>query len=654
MYTTVTKAASYLLVPFALGALIVGCGPDEPPEDDEQPVIDVGTDVEEPEDAGTDAEPDTRPDTGPDAEPDTCEPMSCEEAGVQCGEVDDGCGGTLDCGGCEGDATCGEIAPNMCNCAPESDEEFCERHDKTCGRFTAEDNCGFERTATCGSCGENEECQSDNTCGCVEKTDVTLCSENDLNCGEATVEGRCSEEVEVTCGQCTDQGGDICVDNACVCEPFTCDEVHDQCGIYPDGCGGQITCEGGCSDTLLATGGYHTCFQSASSDQLECWGWNKYGQVGTGSSSTSDFNTPQSVTSRFDDLYSVTAGEDFTCVVDGTEAKCWGANYDSQALGRENDPFGNELREVLTPRSPDVPGTGISQINAGVNHTCALNTAGEVYCWGSNSILDADDGGGVLVPGPANPGQFDNYSVEPTQYEFGPTGEALSVEAGLWHSCGEATDGSLWCWGANFFGAIGEDEYFYGRDGILYTPPVKVPGFENGFVQVAAGGLDQARGEDRGYYANDFSCAIDRNNAAKCWGSDAFRGELGDGSDPEHEHPNRTQPEPVEVIGLDGDVLDLALGGAHGCAIQNSELWCWGGNEYGQIGNGKSGEGEQENVPVEVTMPDDKEPVNVEAGFYHTCAVLETDELACWGRNSDGQLGDGTYEMRTTPKIVYP
>jgi alpha-tubulin suppressor-like RCC1 family protein len=122
---------------------------------------------------------------------------------------------------------------------------------------------------------------------------------------------------------------------------------------------------------------------------------------------------------------------------------------------------------------------------------------------------------------------------------------------------------------------------------------------------------------------------------------------------------NRVQPEPVQVIGLDGDVLDLALGGAHGCAIQNSEVWCWGQNGHGQVGNGDGGEAPDDdpkhvNKPVKISMPDGKDAVDVEAGFYHTCALLKTDELACWGRNDDGQLGDGTFQGTDTPKIVYP
>lgn len=615
--------------------IATGCGEDPPADESDTGLTDAETGIQ-------DTEADVESDTGQDVEPDVCEPVTCEEAGVQCGEVDDGCGGTLDCGGCEGNATCGEVAPNMCNCAPESDETFCERLGKTCGRVTAEDNCGFERTAVCGSCGPADECGSDNTCECKPKTDVALCSENDLACGTETVDGRCGQR-EVECGECSGQPGERCSGNQCICKPFGCGDVSGECGVYPDGCGGQITCEGGCDDALLTAGGYHTCYRPSGSQDLMCWGWNDYGQIGTGSAGTDRYNTPQKVVTKFPDLYTLTAGEDYTCVVDGNEAKCWGANYYGQALGSETDAFGNDLDEVLLPRNPKVPGVGINQIDAGTRHACAINTAGELYCWGAN-LLDGR-GEGSLVAGPANPKDPSNPAVEPRQYTLGQSNQVADVDAGLGHSCGEARDGSLWCWGIGFFGALGAGPgYFNTR----YTPPVEVSGFDNGFIQVESGGLDQSKGPNRGSYYNDFSCAIDTSSAAKCWGSDAFNGELGNGKN------NRSEPSPVQVKGLAGDVRDLALGGTHACAIQNSEVWCWGGNEYGQIGNGKSGDDEQENVPVKIAMPNGADARDVEAGFYHTCAVLGTDELACWGRNADGQLGDGSFDDSSVPKVVYP
>ena len=108
---------------------------------------------------------------------------------------------------------------------------------------------------------------------------------------------------------------------------------------------------------------------------------------------------------------------------------------------------------------------------------------------------------------------------------------------------------------------------------------------------------------------------------------------------------------PVEVPGL-ADVVALAAGEFHTCALTGSgAVWCWGGNDDGQLGNGTYTGG---STPVAASGLASG-AVGIAAGFRHTCALVAVGagvELRCWGWNQDGQLGDGTDWGRPSPATV--
>jgi hypothetical protein len=132
---------------------------------------------------------------------------------------------------------------------------------------------------------------------------------------------------------------------------------------------------------------------------------------------------------------------------------------------------------------------------------------------------------------------------------------------------------------------------------------------------------------------------LDASDAVRCWGYNAF-GQIGDGTQTD-------RPAPVTIT-LAGTPQSFALGGGHSCALLPDGVDCWGRNSYGEVGDGTSGN--LRLLPVDVTgLP--ALPSQIRAGVGHTCALVGGD-LYCWGRNTEGQLGDGTTTNRSTPVLV--
>jgi len=145
--------------------------------------------------------------------------------------------------------------------------------------------------------------------------------------------------------------------------------------------------------------------------------------------------------------------------------------------------------------------------------------------------------------------------------------------------------------------------------------------------------LDVAVGMNR-------ACAVTAAGGVKCWGNNSS-GQLGDGT-----VLNRFSP--VQVPGLTG-VVALSVGALHTCAVTSAGgVKCWGQNDLGQLGDGTLTD---RSTPVDVAGLTSG-VVAVEAGLFHTCAVTAGGGAKCWGRNLNGQLGDGTTVDRPTPTDV--
>ena len=138
----------------------------------------------------------------------------------------------------------------------------------------------------------------------------------------------------------------------------------------------------------------------------------------------------------------------------------------------------------------------------------------------------------------------------------------------------------------------------------------------------------------------DHSCALGADRRAYCWGGNAS-GQLGDGTE-----VDRVRAAPVAGSRRFGAI---AAGAAHSCGVAagGGDVYCWGRNRDGQLGDGST---ESRSGPARVASR--QRFVSVTAGLAHTCALTAGGAAYCWGSNDAGQLGDGTSESRSAPVRV--
>jgi len=281
----------------------------------------------------------------------------------------------------------------------------------------------------------------------------------------------------------------------------------------------------GQSAVAIAAGTDHTC-AVLDDGSVSCWGSNSYGELGDGTDS--DANTP-TLTSPFDTgktAVAITAGNFHTCaLLDDGSVSCWGSNEQGQ-LGDETDSNAN------TPTVGVLPlGQRAVAISAGSDHTCALLYDGSVSCWGQQVYGRLGNGAGLL-------GDWASVKI-PTQTSPFDTGRtAVAISAGRASTCAILDDGSVSCWGSNYYGQGGD-----GTSISKNTPTQTVP---LGQVAVAIS------------VGWRHTCALLDDDSVRCWGVNS-EGQLGDGT----------------------NTGTIQLGNWPGTnyPIPTSELYCWGDNE---------------------------------------------------------------------------
>jgi alpha-tubulin suppressor-like RCC1 family protein len=348
----------------------------------------------------------------------------------------------------------------------------------------------------------------------------------------------------------------------------------------------------------LAPGALHTCALKANGSVV-CWGDNMEGQIGDGT--TTQRLTPVNVLGLNGGVGALKSGAFHSCaLLNSGEVKCWGDNWAGQV--GDGTTFDRAMPQLIGSL------TGlVATVDGGDSHTCAVVLGGEILCWGSNGYGQIGVNTSALRLAPV--------SVQ------GLSEEIDAITGGGLHTCVLTSAGGVKCWGNNKYGQLG--------DGSTYDrlTPVDVTGLSSGVTSISTGGFH--------------SCAAMSGGGVKCWGENTW-GYLGDGTMIQREVP-------VDVVGLDEEVIDLALGLKHSCALTNvGSVKCWGSNFNGRLGDGTNAHNP---MPVNVVGLG-LGVVQIEAGAEHTCAVMNTGGVNCWGNNFNRQLGDGTQSDRWTPVNV--
>jgi len=255
-------------------------------------------------------------------------------------------------------------------------------------------------------------------------------------------------------------------------------------------------------------------------------------------------------------------------------------------------------------------------VDAGGFNACGITPSAQAYCWGFN-------GDGQLGTGNNN-----NRNI-PTPINANLTFRQIS--GGRYHTCGITLSGIGYCWGDNHDGRLGT-----GDQQSSLIPKQVATGLT--FQSIAAGRVQ--------------SCGLALSGLVYCWGFNQ-EGEVG-AHIPPADSVIIVKPRPISGQSF----KSLSVGGLHACAIDlNDQLWCWGFNNYGQLGTsapnanpwtlnntlvGTGADTSRISLPVPVSIPAGVSSwKSVAAGYRHTCAIANTGTTYCWGENQSGQLGDG-------------
>jgi alpha-tubulin suppressor-like RCC1 family protein len=524
-----------------------------------------------------------------------------------CSQSDD----VHNCGACGNDcAALPHVNPGTASCHVGKCSYTCLAGYDDCGKsakgcvdsLSANGNCGAcgvtcsAPTALCSATGCSPDCTgtTPDQCG-LTCTDTRVDPENCGSCGQACPSAASGA---ATCdgGKCGCRKGYASCGGACVntmTDKFNCGGCGNECVVK---CGA-----GSCVNPVAIRAAQRDSFALLSDGTVEGWGYNGQGELGNGTTTNAAAPTAVGVKG----VISLGVAGDHACAVlsEGTAA-CWGNNYYGQ-VGN-----GSTGAQNAAPPTAVVGLTGVTGVAAGSDgigaHSCAVLSDGALYCWGGASQGGCYLGGNScgtpkLVPGLSG---------------------VTSVIAGIGYSCTLMSDGSVRCWGNN-------------KTGQSSTSPVQVASL--------SGGVSSLSGSDENslLYNGNHACAVLGDGTLKCWGMNIY-GELGSG-------PAAGSSTALTVPGLTG-VTMAACGGAHTCALlSNGTVECWGDNSRGQLGDAALSGGPG-STPTAV--PGLTNAVAVAAGGEHTCALLASGVVKCWGSDQDGQLGDGNTGSKSHPRPV--
>ena len=289
---------------------------------------------------------------------------------------------------------------------------------------------------------------------------------------------------------------------------------------------------------------------------------------------------------------------------------CWG-----QGDNYNLDCYGN----CHIPQTPAFPSNVHTvEVATGYMHTCSISPArgqdiddSSVYCWGRNWNGQLGHGDYIDDPLP------DTVSL--------PQGSVpTSIVSGYSHSCTLLSDGEAMCWGNNDAGQLGTISLLNESS----PASVRITPSASSIAQIVAGG--------------NSTCALMDDGSVRCWGGNS-KGELGDGTT-----TSSWDASSSVILPTGRTAISIDMHYQNVCAIlDDNSLFCWGSNNVGQLGQMTTGNsydsvgGRISTLPVEIDLG--QGVASVAVGYNHTCAITLAEDLFCWGKNNWGQIGIGNY-----------
>lgn len=366
--------------------------------------------------------------------------------------------------------------------------------------------------------------------------------------------------------------------------------------------------------TAVATGTYFSC--GLTTDRVpSCWGFFSAAPGNGGQFAITGVPVPVPGAPALD---SISTGGGFACGLNAAGAAyCWGEEFQGE-LGN-----GGGMSDSTRTPVPVAGGLRFTQISAGYNTVCALTSAGQAYCWGSNGT--AQLGNGTIG------GQHNRAAPTPVSGSVRFT----QISVGTTQTCGLTSDGRAYCWGGGYgsTGVVAPDSAFCQGTSCWYRTPQPVSGNLR-FRSISAG--------------NGFTCAVATDGAGWCWGAmfspETRYGMLGNGSTAGSETPVRV------AGGLTFTMIETGTRGACGLTTDGA-AHCWGGNSGGELGIGR----------VDDQPHPTPEPVTRGLRFRTlslaevSCGIATDDRLYCWGLTAAGMVGNGDTEphVRAVPTRVH-
>jgi alpha-tubulin suppressor-like RCC1 family protein len=367
----------------------------------------------------------------------------------------------------------------------------------------------------------------------------------------------------------------------------------------------------------VTTGTQFTCALTVTK-KAYCWGLGTGGALGNNAAANS--NLPVAVntsgitgSTNFASLYS--ADSHSCAIMDDNATYCWGAGSHGR-LG-----YGGTTQKNL-PFAPDTNAIGgftnFKSLSLGDSHTCGITNLDTLYCWGSNSS-----------------GQIGNAAttdaLTPTAVAFGATTTVKLVSAGSTSTCAQKTDNGIYCWGDGTYGQLGN-----GVSTAITSSPI---------AATATSGLDLANISS--FTGNEGFCVRNALGDMRCWGASEYQ-QLGNNA-------NASGPVKVNTSNLTGTkkFTKLSAGYYHVCGIgTDAQIYCWGGGYNGQVGVGSNGEFSKPVAVDTSSLPAGLTFTDIRAGYYHACAIASNSNMYCWGYNGDGELGNNSTTDSGVPVLV--